>query len=151
MRPLYHYTCSHGAEGINASGVIRPFPQPFLGGVSLAWFTEDPDLSYDGLGLQSSVLLTCDRMEHRYKVSQHPFIIRWSKWAAVRRVPLSTVCAFGAGRAPGAWWVSQREVTASSVSRDRPPRDHQREAPAPLVPGLDDVTPRGGAGGGGRL
>lgn len=37
-----------------------------------------------------------------------------------------------------------------TVSPVRPPRAHQREGRAPLAPRLDDVTPRGGARGGGR-
>jgi hypothetical protein len=66
------------------------------------------------------------------------------------------------------WWASSHHVLIAwdapvpmcrriewryldeSVSRDRPPRSQFSEAPAPLSPRLDDVTPRGGARGGGR-
>ena len=147
MMPLYHFTCSHGRDGIDASGVIRPVHQPFLG-VDLAWFTDDATLGYHDLGLQSSVLLTCDRMEFRYRVTRRSSIVRWDIWAAVHRIPFGTVSALNAGRKHTSWWVSEVRVPIESVSQDRPPHVHHREALAPCAPSTSPIRP--GAQGGGR-
>lgn len=65
---LYHLTCTHAARQITKYGLIMAFPQPTLGGVKLAWFTDSPELPKDALGL-TSFTLPCDRRDPKW--SQH--------------------------------------------------------------------------------
>ena len=101
---LYHYTCSHGAEGIRRTGVVKPNPA-----TAMAWFTDLNPPVRDALGL-TSVTLTCDRMEHRFTVADESGIQPY--WLVRRYLPREW--RDGLERAPGAllmhWWVSLHDV-----------------------------------------
>lgn len=84
MSDLWHYTCDHGHERIDASGSVIPgafqtgrFDTPGV----YAWFTDLSVPIRDGLGLTSQIL-TCDRTAHRYRVTDPTGIVPWS---SVRR------------------------------------------------------------------
>lgn len=120
---LYHFTCDHGAEAIQADGFIRPMtPWPVnVGDVPtgmahappVAWFTSDPMPSRDAVGL-TSVLLDCDRMAYRFQVGP----VRawpWRSFAAMHgcteeyyRGLVGTYW----GR-PDTWYVATRPVPVS--------------------------------------
>lgn len=77
---LYHYTCSHAAPRIKATGLLLPNSHPH-NPEPLVWLT-DLDVPWrEALGLTSTIL-DCDRTEWRFTLTEpvavHP-------WVAVRR------------------------------------------------------------------
>lgn len=103
MTTLYHYTCSHGSKGIGIQGELRPNPISMIG-VSLVWLT-DLDVPFDEpLGLTSH-MLSCDRKEHRYRVTDDSTCVPWIGYEFRDRqleIP---------GTMPRHWWVSEKPVS----------------------------------------
>lgn len=80
--PLYHFTCEHRAMLIDENGgFLVPAFQPFLD-TALLWLTIDGRASAAHLGMASHEIITCDRMEARYRVDD-PIDAR--PWNEVRR------------------------------------------------------------------
>ena len=115
---FYHYTCSdHGAPGIRADGVVRPFPAWQRYAPPLVWLTDLPFADADRLGLTAR-LLDCDRTEVGFEVDA-PEAVRWKFWARDNEVPRDFRRALeGFDAEPFRWFVSEvpvavvREVTA---------------------------------------
>lgn len=105
---LYHYTCSHAAPQIEASGALRPHRQPQLDGRLLVWFTDMQHPDRDALGLTSH-LLRCDRTEHRVTVETGQ-AVWWPVYA--RRMPrvMRDVIETCPGVLPMHWWVASGHV-----------------------------------------
>ncbi|MEU8199507.1 hypothetical protein AB0C10_37560 [Microbispora amethystogenes] len=105
-RMLWHYTCDHGAAGIQREGIIRPNLHPLLG-VPVAWFTDlDPAHRFE-IGLTSD-RLACDRMAHRFATADR--LVWWPLAARSLRVPAPVRAELETGRLPAHWWVSLTEV-----------------------------------------
>ncbi|MGH9252915.1 MAG: hypothetical protein ACRD0W_25905 [Acidimicrobiales bacterium] len=96
---LYHYTCDHGAARIGDSGIL----QPHLG---LVWLTDLDVPMREALGLTSHIL-NCDRIVHRYRVTDTASCQRWLTYLG-RRWQLDLELADGAR--PAHWWVSEQPV-----------------------------------------
>lgn len=75
-RPLYHYTCEHGAAGIEASGLIEVRRQPPEGQVTLTWLTDLEAPNRNALGLTSHIV-QCDRLTYRFEVVEHVAVERY--------------------------------------------------------------------------
>ena len=114
---LSHFTCSHGHAAIQRDGLIRPQPQPFLDGVELSWWTDDPGQTAYALGLQSAVLLSCDRMEFHY-LADVP-AVRWADWkndwAGGSLLRMNAISELEFGRQHRCWWVCTEPVEWESV------------------------------------
>ena len=105
MSTLWHLTCAdHGAPGIRASGLVLPNLRAML---PLAWFTSDPDVPREALGLTSHAL-TCDRTACRFAAANRRHLIPWRHYAAPR--PIRRLLESAPGVAPDLWWVSTRPV-----------------------------------------
>ncbi len=65
---LYHFTCDHGHKGLTEEGHTFPVPQPLLGDTELSWFTTNP--KGEGAALDMPAILDCDRLEHRFRVTE---------------------------------------------------------------------------------
>ena len=113
---LYHYTCSDGAQAIEAAGLLVPWPQPILGGTELAWLTDSPDPSRAELGFRGRVA-GCDRLAYRVSVDTDEAQL-WTEWAHAQRVPLTArLMLDGAPSArPGSWWVSEGPIEVEGVA-----------------------------------
>ena len=106
---LYHYTCDHGHRLIDRYVV----PGDSLGRYDLdgphiyAWFTDLARPLRDALGLTSTIL-SCDRTQHRYRVTDRRDLIHW------RHVRRDHAWAIDLESAPGArlmhWWVARHPV-----------------------------------------
>lgn len=126
---LYHFSCSHGADGIDTMGFVLPVsmvPGANLSTLAegnrwladLCWFTDDPAPERLALGL-TSFTIDCDRMERRYEVDP-PESLRW--WPAkileldpvVRRQ--ARALSNNPGAQPGRWWVANRPVRVLSFA-----------------------------------
>ena len=108
---LYHWTCSHGFAAIGPIGVLRPTPQIAMPGCPLlVWMTDMEVADRQALGLQSEVLLKCDRTEHRYLVTDQSKCVRWADWQLRIRLPRDFLSQFTFGRKPMHWWVSEAPV-----------------------------------------
>lgn len=111
---LFHYTDAAGLDGIHREGLIRPFPQPLLGGRAAVWLTDTPhhvrmtQKVRRALGVDNEQRFPADRSEHEVFVLLHPErepVFLWSNvafeypgaWAATDG-PL--------GARPDTWWVS---------------------------------------------
>jgi hypothetical protein len=103
---LWHFTCEHGFAGLKRRGFLQPrvhLLAPELGPV--VWLTSDPHPARDDVGLTSS-MLSCDRMQHRYRVDA------WGDgcvaWDLVRESvnPRFVHDAESFGK-PASWWVSR--------------------------------------------
>lgn len=112
---LYHYCCSHSAEGIRADGTLKPNPHPWLP-VPLVWLTDLDQPARDALGLTSATL-PCDRTE--YRVTVDVAAERWTSLA--RRIGKETREAFEStpGVLPMHWWVSHAPVPVLSIEAVR--------------------------------
>lgn len=75
---LYHFTCDHGARGIEADGWIQPRLHPYLG-ESFVWLTPVGTPEPRAIGLQKG-RLQCDRMVHRFEVDTEDAV----PWSEVR-------------------------------------------------------------------
>lgn len=96
---LYHWTCDHGAQGINRDGVVRPNPHPLLSMEPLVWLTDLDAASPWNLGLTSEIL-SCNRMAHRFEVEHTATVMPWSAYCRIRRVPRSVRDALEIGWTP---------------------------------------------------
>jgi len=102
---LWHFTCTHRAAGIAASGVVRPHPQPQLAGVELSWFTSAaaPAPAALGLARRPDGLVTCDRMAVRYRAVTAADLLPWTYYRRElpRRLVALLEAAHGARRRHG--------------------------------------------------
>lgn len=113
---LWHYTCDHGARGIELSGTVLPNPRTAEFGLPpVAWLTDldPPDRFALGLTMDS---ITCDRMAWRCTVDA-PAAERWFAYARRCRVPRELRDELEDGRLPAHWWVSETPVAVLSVER----------------------------------
>jgi hypothetical protein len=108
MRTLYHYTCDHAVDRIGVSGLLLPGALMAGLGDEFAWFTDLEVPIVPALGL-TSVLLTCDRTAHRYRVVDDVDVLPWrnTRWTVdkLRRDAIEVP-----GTSPGNWFVSRRPV-----------------------------------------
>jgi hypothetical protein len=101
---LYHFTCAHGAKGIEASGLLVPNRQVTLGGRELVWLTPFAAATAADLGL-TRVRLKCDRMAYRYEV-ETDLAVPWSSVrAAFDPRAVQGLEAFP-GAKPAFWYVA---------------------------------------------
>ena len=105
----YHYTCDHGHRLIG--GTIVPGETlgryDYDGPHVYAWFTDLAHPNRDALGLTSTIL-SCDRIEHRYRVTDTRDLIHW---AHVRRDhPWAALLESAPGARPMHWWVARHPV-----------------------------------------
>ena len=119
---LWHFTCAHGRGALGESGVLLPGrvhspEQPWaeLGPLSwmadVVWLTDQPD----GIGtmLEVRTMTKCDRLAHRYRVTDETSVQRWVRWAHDVRIDATT--RWGLEHAdlsaiPTSWWLSQQPV-----------------------------------------
>lgn len=104
---LWHFTCSHAAVDIGRRGVLRPNPHPLLAFLGLVWLTSDPMPQREDVGLTSTIL-ACDRVEHRYRVTDPSMCVPWLSMAAM--LDPYAAALLGAGCHPSSWWVSVEDV-----------------------------------------
>lgn len=103
---LYHFTCDHGAEGIQRDGLVRPFANPWLGQV--AWFTDLEEPTADDIGL-TSTFLSCDRLTHRFQVeSTVPH--RWLGSVEQACTPFDLQRDLHRYGKPQHWWIAREAV-----------------------------------------
>lgn len=112
-KTYYHFTCEHGAHGIQQSGVLRPNVHPLLG-ANLVWLTDLAEADRWGLGLTSN-WLSCDRTLFRVSVQPSPDIVRWPSWALWRKVPRALIDLLAENTRPEHWWVAGKPLKVSSI------------------------------------
>lgn len=105
--PLYHYTCSHGFEGISKTGTIN------LGDDGLAWFTDLGQPNGKVLGLDLGLNFLCSRTTHRFRADSHSTILSWLEYQ--KRLPEELVWAYEMRdkAQPEHWYVSEVPVRAA--------------------------------------
>jgi hypothetical protein len=106
MRPLFHYTCDHGAALIRRNG-DRAVPtwQPLLH-VHAVWATDMDEPDADALGLTSHTL-NCDRTTNRFLVLQPERFVTWRDFLASVRVDPRDLSELTAPpRQPRRWWIT---------------------------------------------
>lgn len=115
MKPdrLYHFTCDDGHRAIDASGCLI-IPQAInpLTGFALSWFTAEPAPDREATGL-GAVATTCDRMSHRYVITDLSRCHLWltSTWRMRTRPDLLDLLEeYATGIRY--WWVSDHPVSA---------------------------------------
>jgi hypothetical protein len=113
---FFHLTCRHRAGKVTIEGQVVPQPQPVLGDMALAWFTNMPNARNVALGLTSHTL-KCDRTERKFLVLEPEKLFRWNDIRAV--LPREGVIALEAahGTRPEWWLVSQEPVRVEPVPR----------------------------------
>ena len=119
---LYHFTCSHGYSSIGSAGLLRPMtqvamPVPYR----LVWLTDLDVCDKRALGLQSEIVLTCDRSEYRYRVDDDGDVETFDEWADSVHLDRSFRSALMFGRKPRHWFVSMFPVPVSlAAGKDKP-------------------------------
>lgn len=102
MTILYHYTCDHGAKGLGLQDHLLPNMHPLLG-MPLVWLTDLDAPFIEPLGLTSH-MLSCDRTEYRYRVTDARTCIPWVRYEhRDRSIEID-------GTMPMHWWVSEQPV-----------------------------------------
>lgn len=103
-RRLWHFTCDHGHNGIGARGELRPYQHPMIPHLPpMVWLTSAARPARTDVGL-TSTMLSCDRLAHRYEVTD---ITTAEPWSVVRqRVPAQIVATLEQHGRPGTWFVS---------------------------------------------
>lgn len=112
---LFHHTCWHSAEQIDAAGgVLVPHVQPMLGNRELLWFTTLQAPARTMLGL-TSYSLTCDRTAHTYRVDEPDEVHSWAWWRG--QLPHAQVIRLEAARGtrPSLWWATAKPQQAVRV------------------------------------
>jgi hypothetical protein len=107
-RRLWHFTCTHGWNGLGLRGVARPnlhLMIPALGPV--VWLTDDPDPERDAVGLTSS-MLDCDRLQFRYRALGASKCVPWSSVRSL--VPPAVLRDLESFGKPESWWISREPL-----------------------------------------
>jgi len=95
--------------------VVRPWRQPFLGGVELSWWTIEGRPPAAALGLTGrGGLVKCDRMAYRFRAIDGDVV----RWVEVRgTLPHDRVLHLEAARGarPATWWVAFAPVTVEAA------------------------------------
>lgn len=104
---LYHFTCDHGRRAIGKAGLIRPNRRAM---VPVAWFTDLPDPDALALGL-TSIILSCDRLAHRYRVTDARDVVPWSEFGNVHP-GIRAALESSPGAQPDHWFVASKPVPA---------------------------------------
>ena len=104
---LYHFTCDHGRQAIGKAGLIRPNRRAM---VPVAWFTDLPDPDAVELGL-TSIILSCDRLAHRYRVTDASNVVPWSEFGNVHP-GIRAALESSPGAQPDHWFVASKPVPA---------------------------------------
>jgi hypothetical protein len=109
---LYHFTCDHGHHGISRTGLITPQAINPLTGWAVSWFTTEPSPGREATGL-GAVITTCDRMAHRYVITDLSRCNLWLTSTFRMRTTLD-VRDLLEEYATGVqhWWVSAKPVPA---------------------------------------
>lgn len=111
---LYHFCCAHSKQKIGTSNclLIPQLKHPLLG-CKVTWLTSEavPDRQATGLG-NNSGLLTCDRMEFRYVVTDLTHCHRWLGSSERAAAPAVMVLAAECYGDPEHWWISDQPVRA---------------------------------------
>jgi len=105
---LYHFTC---ADGHRAIGEHKPVLRPQTRLWPFIWLTTEAVPDFEATGLLS-VTLTCDRTEHRYRVTRTALCVPWlgsQQRSAVDPDFLNLLEQFGD---PEHWWLSPGPVRA---------------------------------------
>ena len=101
--------------------------QPLLGGIELSWWTDDPTLSKEALGLQSA-LSRCDRTEYHFMAAVSPLLSE-SPWPAPMVEPWTdfrrdlqpefgdAISGLEFGRSPRNWWISRYPIEWAEYGR----------------------------------
>ena len=109
---LYHFTCDHGHHGISHTGLITPQAISPVTGSAISWFTADPSPDREATGL-GAVVTTCDRMAHRYVITDLAGCTPWLT-STFRMLTTLDVRDLLEEYATGIqhWWVSAKPVPA---------------------------------------
>jgi hypothetical protein len=114
---LWHYTCAHGADGIDttrtpAAAPGRRLVRPGLDGY--VWATDLDHPVPDALGLTNH-LTHCDRTEFRYRIDDLEAVAYFRPWLIERRTadPLRVEALESSpGAMPRHWFVATTPVWA---------------------------------------
>lgn len=112
---LWHYTCDHGRTVIGDAGTLLPGAAVYGGATvwtgTLLWLTDLARPNRLGLGL-SSLSLSCDRTQHRYRVTDDANVQRWTTLARTLPRAYREPLEAAVGAMPAHWWVSADGVPA---------------------------------------
>lgn len=129
MVTLYHFTCRHSAERIDADGEIRPMiewadldhallrrgmPRTGLAHAPAVWWaTYDPNATRAALGLTSTII-SCDRTERRYEFTiDADDAMPWLVFAAQYHANRDWTNVLRVGADPTTWVVGTEPVSVS--------------------------------------
>lgn len=118
---LYHYTCAHTYQTLGFGGEVSPLrfwnydaaarlPKDFEWMADLVWFTDLTPPIPEALGLTRR-LLSCDRTEHRYRVSNGYGILPWvhvARHSGASRAQLEDL--HNGAVLPAHWFVARKPV-----------------------------------------
>jgi hypothetical protein len=114
-KTYYHFTCDHGAHGIQRTGVLLPHRHPLLS-KKLVWLTDLAVPDRWGLGLTSN-WITCDRTLNRVSVQSTATIVPWRGWALLYEIPGALLDVLEENTRPDHWWVSETPLRVGDVSQ----------------------------------
>lgn len=116
---LWHFTCDHGYAGLGERGLLRPNPHPLAPELGrIVWLTSDPEPERDDVGLTSEMVLSCDRMAYRYRVTHvSAACVPWTTARGFVNAEFVKV-AESFGR-PETWWISPLPVSVALDQREQ--------------------------------
>lgn len=112
-RELWHFTCDHGRKGIGEHGILQPHQHILLPSLlPVVWLTSNARPARDDVGLTSQTL-SCDRLAHRYRVTDSRLTVAWSairaRHAAIAPDVVADLERYGE---PSTWWLSFGPIRA---------------------------------------
>lgn len=110
---LFHFTCDHGRQQIGDTGTLLPAskltdkqaPWP----ARYVWLTDMARPDRNALGLTSHTL-NCDRIEHRYRVTDPTGVVPWHRVARLLSREQRDLLEAEPGARPMHWFVALRGI-----------------------------------------
>jgi hypothetical protein len=113
---LWHYTCHHSADSIDAAGVLLPNPHPWWP-EPLVWLTDLDGGPAEALFGYPTGLLECDRAEARYRIPDPAVAVWWPRYCRLSDMPRRIREQFEdvPGGMSAHWWVALVPVPVVGV------------------------------------
>jgi hypothetical protein len=112
---LWHYTCDHSHAKIQAQPALLLKPSPVTG---MLWLTDLNPAPRKALGLTMKTI-SCDRMRHRYLVTDDEKVIPWMELRRAVHPRLTSQLEEADGVMPMHWYVAFEPVAARYIPEGR--------------------------------
>jgi len=111
---LYHFTCADAHKRIgrcNCLIIPQRVRHPVADWPPLSWFTTEAEPAREAIGL-GAVRTACDRMTHRYVITDSSRCVPWLTCPLRPATPESFLRDLEEISKPETWWITEKPVRA---------------------------------------